>query len=146
VSNVGNVLIDIDLMIARIEAIGQIEVAPIIANAMHAHVTETANAGTDAYGKAWPRTQHGAQALQQASKHLVASSTPKLASISIQGSTDRAIEGRHHFGNVKGGLRREIVPTRLIPIKLANLIKLRLTAAFQGAAHGRRRNSVRNSA
>jgi hypothetical protein len=140
-SDLGSVLIDIDLMIARIEQIRKIEPGPIIAKAMHEHVSGTIGASTDAYGSPWQSTQSGGRPLKNAAAHLKIYSSKGLAGISIEGSTNRQVEGRHHHGNVKGGIKRPIIPTRLIPIALANLIKLRLSESF----HGRARNSIQRS-
>lgn len=146
-SDVGHVLIEIDVLIKKIDAIGSIAVAPIVATALRDHVTETISAGTDAYGQSWPLTEAGGKALGNAAKHLETRQSKSVAVISIQGSTAREIEGRHHYGRVKGGIRRQILPTRKIPLKLANLIKQRLTDAFQKASkNGRHTDSLRNSA
>jgi hypothetical protein len=62
-------------------------------------------------GEPWPATKDGRTALANAKKALSYQVSGRVAVVTLSG-----VEGRHHFGWVKGGKRRPILPGSQAPI------------------------------
>jgi hypothetical protein len=120
----------LDAMIATIQKLpGMAErAAPDVADVVEQEIRRTIAGGTTAYGVKWKLTQRGEQPLQHAAEAL------KVAAI---GSTIYARllgpEARHHRGNARGGVARNILPIRVIPGPMAERISDVLTEHFQRA-------------
>lgn len=67
-------------------------------------------AGVSPDGKKWPETEDGHQPLSNAMQAVDVRAIGPVVVVSVDG-----IENRHHIGNVKGGKKREIIPSRRIP-------------------------------
>jgi len=106
-------------MIAKLRKLGHApeEIAGDIAPALRAQLTENVAAATDAYGQPWQPTLDGHLPLRGAPAGLgvAAVGTRVLAAL-------RGIYARHHYGRVRGGIARPILPGSELPLKLIALI------------------------
>lgn len=98
----------LDTMIARLRAMPDVRarVAKHMAESLSATIRENIAAQRDPNGASWPATESGAPALQGAAKALA-------VSVSENGVSFRFGEpySLHHFGAVRGGKRRKLLPT-----------------------------------
>lgn len=81
--------------------------------------------GLDPDGKPWQKRQDGGQPLQNAAKALTVVPVGTTIFARLKGHV-----AMHHRGLAKGGIVRQIFPTRGIPRKLADKIKTVVTAQF----------------
>lgn len=107
------------------------ESAPIIAKRLDAITRENIDAGRSPDGTAWPLTQAGKKPLQNAGKAL---------SVFVDGTTIvqriTGPEALHHKGQVSGGIRRQIIPTRRVPDAMVQAIEETLGSTFQRTMGG----------
>lgn len=105
-----------------IESLHEIEglaerAAPLIADAFRKYLRGTIAAGTTPYGEAWRerrRREGGGQALQNAGAALGVEAIGVRVFTRVTGP-----EARHHRGIVKGGIKRMIIPVRVLPPVMA---------------------------
>lgn len=90
--------------------------APLVARELGRVLQANIAAGRGPDGKPWPRRQDGKQALQNAAKNLTVRAIGTVVEAKITGHV-----ARHHRGWVRGGIARQILPTREIPeaVKIA---------------------------
>ncbi len=70
-------------------------------------LTANIEEGVAPNGKPWPLTADGKKALRNAAKALTVKSSGATIIATLTG-----VEARHNFGNVKGKVKRQILPTR----------------------------------
>ncbi len=92
--------------------------APEIARAVELELRLQIGAGVDPSGKALVRTAEGKQPLRGAAAALEVHVVGTVVVCSLTG-----VEARHHLGWVKGGIRRQILPTGRIPDPMTRAIR-----------------------
>ena len=102
---------------------------PELAKAVQTELERTIAAGTTAYNQPWKPTQSGEPALVHAADALRVMPSGKTIYVTLGG-----VEARHHFGNVKGKVKREILPVRGLPSSMAKALQAVLERNFQKAA------------
>lgn len=127
---------DIDELVERVRALpGMVKAAaPDVARAMVAVAAEQIAAGTDPDGKPWPLTRDGRKPLADIAKYLtpVTVGTTAMVRLTEWGA-------RHHFGGVRGGLARRVLPIGgEIPERYAQAVRTQLEKAFARATGGDR--------
>lgn len=93
------------------------EVAADLAPEIRAEITRTVAAGTDAYGAPWQPTADGRQPLQGAASGLGVSAVGNRVLAALRG-----VYARHHYGRVRGGIARPILPGSDLPPTLVAVI------------------------
>jgi hypothetical protein len=114
----------LDRMIAKTRAIPGLvkEVAPEIARVVGVELKQNIDAGRAPDGTPWEPTKEGGRPLVNASKHVTVRAVGTVIVVRLTG----AVEVKHHLGRVKGGVRRQIIPTRKTAGPILRLAK-RLT-------------------
>lgn len=97
-------------------------VAPKVAEALKAETARTIAAGTAPDGTAWKPTQDGKQPLKGAAKALRAASSGSVALLVLEGP-----EVLHHEGRAKGGIRRQILPSKKLNATAIRAVKAVIT-------------------
>lgn len=123
----------LDEHIARVRALpGMAErAAPAIARAAHDEVAKTASAGTAPDGAPWKPTKDGTRAMRNAAAAVRAEARGSVVLVSVEGH-----HALHHLGRAKGGVRRQIIPTRSIPTPVTNAIETVLAGEFRKTMGG----------
>ena len=124
----------LDSMIARLRALPDLprEAAPEVADVVHAELTANIAAGVDPNGTAWPLTQEGERPLQDAGRDLTVRAVGEAIVARLRG-----VFARHHYGRVRGGVKRQILPTSKLPGTMAVAIERVYGRAFQRVMGGR---------
>lgn len=125
----------IDRMIAGLEALpGHLTsaAAPELATALEVELRSQIASGVGPDGKSWAPTRDGAQALPNAARDLEVSASGKLVIATLGG-----VHARHHFGAVKGGVRRQILPSSGVPATVARAFESVLNDRFARATGSR---------
>lgn len=119
----------LNAQIARIRGLGVAltrDVAPRVAKALEHELVEQIDAGKRPDGKPWPLTKDGKRALQDAARSLSVRAVGTVVLARLNG-----VVSRHHLGAVKGGVRRQILPTGKMPGPVASAISKVLDEAFR---------------
>lgn len=103
---------------------------PALTKAVRAEIERTITAGTSAYGEPWKPTKDGEKPLRNAAKALNVSWVNRTIYVTLIGP-----EARHHFGIVKGKVKRGVIPERGLPSTMANAMRAELERAFRAAVH-----------
>jgi hypothetical protein len=120
---------ELDAWIEKIQSIPKLaeEAAPAVADVVRAEIQKTINAGTTAEGKAWQKTKDGKTPLQTAGAKLRVANTGTLIVARLDGHV-----ARHHYGRVKGGIERAVLPTSSdVPAPMAKAVTKVLESAYQ---------------
>jgi hypothetical protein len=125
----------LDAHIARIRKLGELakDSAPEVAVAVKGELGAQIAAGTDPDGKPWPPTQAGTPALQNAAAALKVRSVGDVVIAEITGH-----HALHHQGRVRGGVRRQILPTEGIPATVEKAIEKVVGDKFKRTMAGQR--------
>jgi hypothetical protein len=91
---------------------------PEVAKALEDDIKASANAGAAPDGSAWQKTESGAKALPNAADRVKVEHSGSVVLARLKGN-----EVRHHKGTARGGIRRQILPTRKIPDNVAVAIR-----------------------
>lgn len=107
-------------LIERLRELGTLpeQAAPRVAEAMLQEVTRTIAAGTAPDGTPWAPTKAGERPLRGAAKALSASASGTVALLTLSGP-----EVLHHEGRAKGGVRRQILPSRKLNAPIVRALK-----------------------
>ena len=104
---------ELDTMIARIKALPDLarvsapDVARFVQKTLHVQISE----GKDPQGKKWPPRQAGGQALQHGADAL------RVGAIGLRIlATLKGYVALHHLGHARGGVERQILPIKRIPV------------------------------
>jgi hypothetical protein len=103
---------DVQDMIRALRSLGTTaqEAAPECAKALEADIRASVAAGKGPDGTPWQRTKDGKQPLQRAADAVTVVAKGTTVIVKVVG-----IEARHHWGTVKGGIIRRIIPTAALP-------------------------------
>lgn len=115
---------------AHIERIRSLEdfgekTAPEIARAVEGVIKGNVARGVDPDGKAWPPTEDGHTPLQNVGESLRVRAVKSSIVCRLEGR-----HARHNLGRVKGGKRRQVLPTSSIPAAFDRAIRRVLEARF----------------
>ena len=127
----------LDAMIATIRKLPELgkQAAPDVAAAVEADLQRTIAVGTTPDGEPWKLTKEGDKPLTGAAKALAVVAVGTTVFVRLTGP-----EARHHLGRGRGGVVRQVIPTKRIPAKMATAIRSVLerhfTAMTAGAEHG----------
>jgi hypothetical protein len=126
----------LDAMIATIKKLPDLgkQAAPDVARAVETELQRTIAAGTTPDGEPWKLTKDGDRPLTGAAKAVAVVAVDTTVFVRLTGP-----EARHHLGRGRGGVTREVIPTKAIPAKMASAIRDVLLRHFTeqttGAAH-----------
>lgn len=114
----------LDAHIARVRTLPLAvpEIARHAADEIRAILSRNIAAGVGPDGKPWPKTLDGHAPLANAMQSIDVRASGASIVIVVDG-----VEARHHLGMVRGGVRRELIPTSRIPGPMIEALS-RLTA------------------
>ena len=94
-------------MIEQLSNLGDVAktIAPAVAVALVKDITRQIARSEAPDGSKWKLTKEGSRPLVHAAKALTSSVVGSVAIIKLTG-----VEARHHYGIVKGGIKRQILP------------------------------------
>lgn len=118
--------------IRELETLGERSLSRV-ARVVEIEAKRTAAAGLDPEGRPWPRTKRGARALPNADKAIAVRAIGRSIAMRLSGP-----EARHHLGRVRGGVRRQILPTVRIPPRMDAAIREVVRDEFRRTVRGRR--------
>lgn len=101
------------------------EAAPEIAEVCKEIIGGNIRAGRSPDGQAWELTAEGKRPLRFAEKALSSHAFGTRVVMMLKGP-----EALHHKGQVSGGIRRQILPTRRVPQSMTEAIRLVLGERF----------------
>jgi hypothetical protein len=119
----------LDGQIARLRELAKLvpSAAPAVAVAMSDVIVANIARGVGPDGAPWERTEEGKQPLRGAAKALEVRAVGTVVVATLTGP-----EARHHLGAVRGGVRREILPTGgTIPGPMVDRIERAVTDRFR---------------
>lgn len=114
--------------IAKLQELGNITTTatPTVAKAVKDEVVKQVNQGLGPDGKPWKETKAGTPPLQGAGRAVKVSAVGTVILLRLDGR-----HARHHLGAVKGGVKREQIPTGKIPDPVTRAITKVLTGEFR---------------
>lgn len=117
---------ELNRMIEALEAIKHTpeQIAAIVREELDAHLRQTIAAQTTAYGVPWAPGKYGQPLLVNAAAAIQYTVNGRKLRVRLTG-----IEAKHHFGAVRGGRRRNIIPNRPY---LPQAVYERVIARIQG--------------
>ena len=129
-------LAELDALIARVRKLPELaqRAAPDVARVVEAELHRTIAAGTTPYGEPWKLTQDGAKPLVHAADALAVVAVGTTIYVRLTGP-----EARHHLGRGRGGVKREVIPTRGIPPRMAAPIRAAIGRCFTELVKGESR-------
>lgn len=92
--------------------------APAVAQALAAEINADVAAARSPDGEAWAPKKDGGRALQNAAQQVTVDVVGTVILAKLKGP-----EVRHHKGTARGGIRRQILPTRKIPDNVSRAIR-----------------------
>lgn len=127
---------DIDALdehIARLRKLPDLSkiAAPTVARVVEAELERQIAAGTDPQGKAWEPRQEGGKALATGAAALTVYPMGTKVVCKLKGHV-----ARHDLGTAKGGLVRQILPTKGLPPRLARAVKEATFEVFDAVMGG----------
>lgn len=120
---------DMQRQIDRLRALARLVPggAPAVADAMRGVIVDNIASGVGPDGVPWAPTEEGRVALRGAAKALDVRALDTVVVATLTG-----VEARHHLGAVRGGEKREILPTGAsIPRPMVDAIGEALAAEFK---------------
>lgn len=107
--------------------------APAVALEMKRELASQASRGATPDGKAWAPTKDGRQALPKAAQNIDVEARGTVVVASVEGPY-----ALHTQGRVRGGMRRQILPTGATPAPMTAAIDRVVTAEFRKTMGGAR--------
>ena len=107
------------------------DVAPDVAEAAKREVVSLASAGKAPDGQPWPKTKDGHRPLQNGAKAMTARAVGSSIVLRLTGHY-----ARHHLGAVRGGVKRQILPSGKIPAPITEAIRKVVSTRFHDAMGG----------
>jgi hypothetical protein len=105
---------------------------PEVAEALREDLEATAGAGRAPDGSPWPpKKEDGGQALVGVTEDVDVSIVGTVVLVKLSGKFVR-----HHRGMARGGVRRQVIPTRKVPDAVGRAINKALVKSFQRVAGG----------
>ncbi len=105
------------------------DATPDAAKAVERELGAQISEGVDPDGKPWPLTKDGRPALERAARALRVRPVGMTIVARLEGH-----HALHNRGWVRGGVRRQILPSSGVPARLANAIRDALTERFEKTA------------
>lgn len=99
--------------------------APLIAVAVKEENRKQISKGQSPDGTPWPKTKKGEQPLVDAAAHVTVAAIGSTVLMSVSDH-----HARHHFGFVRGKIKRQILPTDEIPQPMTRAITGVVTGEF----------------
>jgi hypothetical protein len=130
---------ELQKLIRAVRAVGKLDevAAPRVAEALGAEIKRTVAAGTDPYGVPWePRKSDGGRPLVHGDKTLQAQTIGSLVIVTVTGE-----DARHSLGWARGGLVREIMPSKGLSDRMADACLEAVGKAFQEVVAAGERSS-----
>jgi hypothetical protein len=123
----------LDAMIATISKLPELgkRAAGDVALAVETELRRTIAAGTTPDGRPWQLTKDGTRPLSGAAQALAVVPVGTTIYVRLTGP-----EARHHHGRGRGGVAREVIPTKTIPAPMANAIRAELARHFGEVTRG----------
>jgi hypothetical protein len=120
-------------MIDSLHRLGELpeKLAPKVAAALLTEVSASVARGESPDGKAWQPTKDGKRPLQNAAKALRAEAVGTVALLILEGP-----EVRHHLGSAKGGVQRQILPSRKLNASAVRALQRVAAESFSGVMRG----------
>lgn len=106
--------------------------APEVRDALEADLRATTAAGTAPDGTPWEPKQDGGKPLVGVDRDITVTATGNKILATLRGKYVR-----HHFGTARGGVRRQVLPTRKIPDALSRAIGAVLSKNFHKIMGGK---------
>lgn len=105
--------------VARLRALESLprRAAPLVARELEEELRGQIAKGVGPDGTPWELTKDGRRALPNAGRDLRVSAVGDVVVASLTGHI-----ARHHLGAVRGGVRRQILPTNALPNAMARAI------------------------
>ncbi len=100
--------------------------APLAAEALEGVIRHQITRGLSPSGAPWRKTEEGRQPLQGAAKALVVVPVGRAIVARLQGHV-----ARHNNGTARGGVERQILPTKGLPREYADALRGAITRAFE---------------
>jgi hypothetical protein len=124
----GEAFREIEAQIRRLREVALLPrvAAPAVAEALKEGLERQIAAGKSPDGSTWaPRKEDGGRALVNAAKALAVVPIGTYVLARLKGP-----EARHHHGRGKGGVKRQILPTRSLPAPLVQAIEAVIVETF----------------
>ncbi len=114
--------------IARVRGLPRLveATAPAIAEALERDIEAQIARAETPEGVPWKPTATGDKALRKAARAIAVGAIGDVLVIRLSG-----VEARHHYGAVKGGVKRQVIPTAAIPAPTVKTIGRVLGEAFE---------------
>lgn len=114
--------------VRRLRELGTLaaDAAPDLADAVEGEVRAQIARGEAPDGTRWQLTQDGRRPLQSAGESLTVRALGSVVILRVVGH-----HARHHLGAVKGGVKRQILPTARIPAPMVRALTTTLTMRFR---------------
>jgi hypothetical protein len=106
-------------------------IAPAVARAIEGEIVAQTKRGVGPDGKAWEKTEDGHVPLQHVEKDLSVRAVGSVVVVRLDG-----VYARHDVGAVKGGKRRQIIPSGALTEPISRAIDKVATAEFTRAMGG----------
>ena len=101
------------------------EATPAVVDELAQDINSSISGARAPDGTAWQPKQDGGAALQNAGQHVTVEAVGTVILAKLTG-----VEARHHKGTARGGIRRQILPTRKIPDSVSRAISTVFSATF----------------
>lgn len=98
---------------------------PAVVQALGQEINGDVAAARGPDGEPWAPKQDGGRALQNAAQQVTVEAVGTVILAKLKGP-----EVRHHKGTARGGIRRQILPTRKIPDNVSRAIRAAFTTNF----------------
>lgn len=105
--------------------------APEVAKALESDIQGSIAAGRAPDGAAWQLKKDGGKPLQNAGSHVTVDVVGTVVLVKLTGD-----DVRHHKGTARGGIRRQVLPTRKIPESVSRAISKVFGKTFQRLTGG----------
>ena len=125
----------LDSLIGRLRELPTLarDAAPSVARAVDGELRAQLAAGKAPDGSTWQPTKDGRQPLQNAASALSVRAVGTVVLARISGHY-----ARHHRGWVRGGVRRQILPTARAPEPVVRAVRTVITEEFRSKMRGAR--------
>lgn len=124
----------LDRQIARLRELGRLVPVstPVVASAVKDELAAQLRRGEAPDGRPWAKTAEGRDALPNAARDLSVRPVGTTIVCRIDG-----VHARHHFGHVRGGIKRQILPSGKIPDPVVVAIDKVITREFRKTMGGK---------
>lgn len=126
-------LLALERQVRKLRALGGTPkaIAPLLSTELRPVVDAQISAGQDPYGNAWPLTQAGAKALQNAAAYVTLRAVGTVVLATVIGPP-----AMHHLGKAAGRITRRIIPLKKIPGSWSKVARAVGIKHFRQVVHG----------